>query len=828
MPMDIKQFLQTFIEESTEMLQSTEQTLLNLDINAIDQESINSVFRSMHSLKGSSAVFGFNAVSELAHTLESFLDHVRSGKQKLSQENIDLLLKAVDHFRKVITNVQNTSPLDDSSIKKLNADFKEKLSHLETANTQENVMTTAEKILTTNTEEVSIGWHITFKPDKNILQKGSEPLHVFKALAELGKLEVRVDKNHLPEFPNFDPTECYLSWEITLYTDIAKKDIQEIFTWIANEEQIVITPLDSSEKIKTTKKIDESPSSSISAQTTSIRVTTEKIDSLINMTGELVITQSMLNQITKNFDMSRLNKLNESLALLEHDSRELQASVMRIRMVPIEFIFNRFPRMVYDLAKKMGKQIDLILAGEQTELDKNMTEKLNDPLLHLVRNALDHGIETPEQRKKKGKPPIGVVRLSAYQESSRLVVEVTDDGAGLDKEKIRTKAITMGLINEQEELSDQKLFRLIFQPGFSTNDTVSDISGRGVGLDVVYKNIDELGGEIDVDSEEGVGTTFRLYLPLTLVIMDSQLVKIGNEIFIIPLMAISEIIKIENTELNWVDKQNTVYHLRDEYIPIVLLQHIFSIPSQSNDFKSKFLIVAEINNQLTGFVVDEVLSQQQVVIKNLEDNYQKIMGISGATILGDGRVALVIDVKSAANLVLNPNKIAEKNTAYSTNYSEFPEKNPDESFQFLSFRLAEQEYGIDILDVKEIRMWEQETLLPNSPAYINGVINVRGTIIPIVDLCNLFDLPHSEYGAQTAIIILLVKSNSKQRCIGIIVDQVLDTHTVKYGEVNPLPESSQFALKDHIRGLVTMNNKMTTLLNTTNFITIANKQETVL
>jgi two-component system chemotaxis sensor kinase CheA len=386
----------------------------------------------------------------------------------------------------------------------------------------------------------------------------------------------------------------------------------------------------------------------------SIRVSTDKVDSLINLVGELVITQSMLSQLGENFDPSRLAQLIDGLEQLERNTRELQEGIMRIRMLPISFAFNRFPRLVHDLSGKMGKQVELQLSGEQTELDKTVMEKIGDPLVHLVRNSLDHGLETPEKRLAAGKPETGLLQLNAYHQGGNIVIEISDDGAGLNEDKILQKAIEKGLVPAGEQLSADKIHELIFMPGFSTADVVSDVSGRGVGMDVVRKNINSLGGSVEVVSERGVGSTFTIRLPLTLAIMDGQTIQVGDQKYIIPLISIIESVEIKPGTVKNVTGKGEVYTLRDEYVPLIRLRDVFNLDVGSDKLDEGLLVVVECEDRKVGLFVDELLAQQQVVIKSLETNYRKVTGIAGATILGDGTVALILDIAGLQAMYRDP------------------------------------------------------------------------------------------------------------------------------------------------------------------------------
>jgi two-component system chemotaxis sensor kinase CheA len=383
----------------------------------------------------------------------------------------------------------------------------------------------------------------------------------------------------------------------------------------------------------------------IAPASSSIRVDISKVDSLINMVGELVITQSMLSMLGQELTMDRIEQMQDGLEQLERHTRELQESVMLIRMVPINFAFNRFPRMVHDLSVKLGKKIDLKMSGENTEVDKTVIEKIGDPLVHLIRNSLDHGIESPAARLEAGKPEAGTIELNAYHKGGSIIIEVKDDGCGLPKDKILNKAIEHGLVDEDSELSPRQIYELIFQPGFSTTNSVSDLSGRGVGMDVVRRNINELGGCIEISSEEGAGSCFTIRLPLTLAILDGQIISAGSDTYIMPLVSIVESLQIRPEMINIVAGRGETVKLREEFIPIIRLHEIFGITdAEATDLCDGLLVVVEGDGKRCGLFVDDLIGQQQVVVKSLEANYQQVEGISGATILGDGSVALILDV----------------------------------------------------------------------------------------------------------------------------------------------------------------------------------------
>jgi two-component system chemotaxis sensor kinase CheA len=548
-----------------------------------------------------------------------------------------------------------------------------------------------------------IGWFIQFKPHPSMLKTGNDPINLFRELANLGELTVKADIHQLPHLTEMDPQTCYLSWELTLHTTVERTVIEELFEWVEDECELSITPIGKQEQqqshtveatttesqselpvaqpvsqpeaipilaetplyqetapeiedsAKTLKEstLDESGSRNLMGQTveaSSIRVGIDKIDHLINIVGELVITQSMLDQVGENFDESKIVQLRDGLSQLERNTRELQESVMRVRMLPISFSFNRFPRLVHDLSLQLGKKVELKLSGEQTELDKTVLEKMSDPLVHLVRNALDHGIEMPEQRRQAGKSEVGTLHLHAFHQGGNIVIQISDDGAGVDLDKVRAKAIKQKLLTAEETVSDEQLYEVIFQPGFSTVTQVNDLSGRGVGMDVVRRNIRALGGTIDIHSKPGQSTTFNIRLPLTLAILDGQLVRVGRQIYILSLLSIIESLRVKPQLVNSLAGKAEVYKLRDEYIPILRLYALFDIASATTQLDQGLLVVVEGDGHKIGLFVDELLSQQQIVIKSLETNYKQVPGISGATILGDGNVALILDIAGLIKL----------------------------------------------------------------------------------------------------------------------------------------------------------------------------------
>lgn len=675
MTIDMSQFHQVFFEESFEGLDVMESGLLSLDVGSVDAESINTLFRAAHSIKGGSGTFGFAEVSDFTHGMETLLDEMRDGRRPVTEGTVRALLESVDCLRDMLGCLKNADPLNQTRIGQTKAVLAAELAgeHSDTLEGGSDSAAAPQPNEADTSDFAASGWAIAFSPHRHLLKTGNEPVRMFRELAGLGDMKVTVDLQGVPSFFDLDPEECYLSWTLALTGNLGRDDVAEVFDWVENDCDLAIYPLAKRDSVPTMAEDRQgevgaaatpaqppfTPVPSKSAEpvsvheeakpaaknTGSIRVDIAKIDHLINMVGELVITQSMLSLVGERFEAGKLDQLRNGLTQLERHTRELQESVMNIRMLPVSFVFSRFPRLVHDLSTKLGKKIELKLIGEHTEVDKTVVELLADPLVHLVRNSLDHGIEMPQVRQAAGKPEIGTVTLQAYHRGGNIVIEVKDDGQGLDGTKLRAKAVEKGLISADAVLSERQLYELIFLPGFSTADKLTDISGRGVGMDVVRRNIQALGGNIEIVSELGKGSTFAIYLPLTLAILDGQSVAVGEETYILPLGAIVESLNISDDRVNRVAGKGETFHLRSQYLPIIRLHRIFQVPgAKATKLTDGLLVVVESHGVRCGLFVDDLLGQQQVVIKSLEANYRRVDGVSGATILGDGSVALILDI----------------------------------------------------------------------------------------------------------------------------------------------------------------------------------------
>jgi two-component system, chemotaxis family, sensor kinase CheA len=679
--LEMEEIHKTFFEESFEGLDVMESSLLNLGVNA-DRDTIATIFRAAHSIKGGAATFGFAEVANFTHGVETLLDEMRDAARPVTPDAVQLLLQSVDGLREMVKAVQTKQPVDAKRIALL-ADAIARLlarhpgqvpAPLSAAPSVPAPASLPAALPPAGRSADAVpeflrggpGWVIDFQPNRDMLRTNNEPLRMFAELERLGALNATVDLGELPALSGLQPDACYLHWRLELAGAIEKRQIEEVFDWVDTSSTIhyryyagagapATGGVEPAAPVATAPIATPVPGAAAPAPSPgaprggsgdagSIRVSTTKVDHLINLVGELVITQSMLSRFADGCSTDELEKLRDGLTQLTRNTRELQESVMQIRMLPISFAFNRFPRLVHDLSRKLGKRVELKLSGEGTELDKTVLEKIADPLVHLVRNALDHGLETPEVRLAAGKPVTGTIELAAFHEGGNIIIEVKDDGGGLNKVKILQRARERGLVAPDAELSDEQIHNLIFAAGFSTAEIVSDVSGRGVGMDVVRRNIQDLGGVVQISSVDGRGSTIRIRLPLTLAILDGQLVRIGAETYVISLVAIVETIQAQRDRLNVVPGGTELFRLRDEYIPVVRLYEMFGIEPGSRTIEDGLLVVVEAEGRRFGVLVDDLLAQQQVVIKSLETNYRQVAGVAGATILGDGTVALIIDV----------------------------------------------------------------------------------------------------------------------------------------------------------------------------------------
>ncbi|EWG67300.1 Chemotaxis protein CheA [Enterobacter sp. DC4] len=634
--MDISDFYQTFFDEAVELLADMESHLLKLNPGTPDQESLNAIFRAAHSIKGGAGTFGFTVLQETTHILENLLDDARSGTLQLNDDIVNLFLEGKDIMQEQLEAYKSSQEPDQEkfhyiceALRRIALESK----HPETVVAKSDVKSTVP--VTPLSEESRLRVSLS-----RLKEEDREPL--VQELANLGRIS---DLEMLPD-----------GVQLTLQTTVGTEDILAVMCFVLEPDQITLSGETSpSEMIAVPRKAVARERSSShphnpESGSSSIRVAVEKVDQIINLVGELIITQAMLTQLSSVLDPSQYDTLISSIAQLERNARDLQESVMSIRMMPMEFVFSRFPRLVHDLAGKLNKEVDLTLWGGSAELDKSLIERIIDPLTHLVRNSLDHGIEPTDVRRAKGKPDKGNLILSAEHHGGNIVIEVIDDGAGLNRGKILARAHAQGMAIS-ENMSDEDVWMLIFAAGFSTAEKVTDVSGRGVGMDVVKRNIQEMGGHVTIHSEQGRGTTIRIILPLTLAILDGMSVRVGEEIYVLPLGTVMESLMLSEMPIYCIAGGKQMVQVREEYLPLIALQHIFGIAGDTSDVKEGIAVIVQSAGNRYALLVDQLIGQHQVVVKNLEQNYRKVPGISAATILGDGSVALILDVAALSTLV---------------------------------------------------------------------------------------------------------------------------------------------------------------------------------
>lgn len=634
---DLAMFQQSFFEEATELLDDLEVQILDLETRKDDRELLNTIFRCAHSIKGSSATFGFPEIAAFTHELETLLDKVRSGQIEVGPELCSIMFLSLDQMRALLANARGhrADVRDDS-------DLLARIRQL--ANGSEYGAAPALRESEPKLDLVEQTYLLRFYPGPDVMRTGCNPLLLLAQLLAIGTVEsVDRDDAGIPDLAELDPEACYVGWVVQFRSRATREEILEIFDFVADESDLVLETRPQHEACR----VDESalnPTERPKSESSILRVSAEKVDRLVNLVGELVIAQSMLTEAALDLELERHPRMEEAVLAIERASRELQERVMGIRLVQLKHALGRFPRLVHDLSDSVGKKIELVMIGEETELDKNLIEALGDPLTHLVRNCVDHGLETPEDRRKAGKSETGTVRIFAHYEGGNVVIEVSDDGRGLDKERILAKAKEKGLIADSEALTDDAVYNLIFSPGFSTAAQVTDLSGRGVGMDIVRQAIRAMNGSIAISTTPGKGTAFRIRLPLTLAILEGLSLRVGNEVYIIPLTSIVESFRPKAEDVLKVAGRHEVVKVRGEVLRVLRLHEVFCVDGAVAEPAEGLLVIVENEEAKVALLVDELITQSQAVIKSLEANYQKVSGIMGATILGDGKVALIIDV----------------------------------------------------------------------------------------------------------------------------------------------------------------------------------------
>lgn len=665
MSMDISDFYQTFFDEADELLADMEQHLLDLVPEAPDSEQLNAIFRAAHSIKGGAGTFGFTILQETTHLMENLLDEARRGEMQLNADIINLFLETKDIMQEQLDAYKNSEEPDAASFEYI-CNALRQLALEAKGETSAALVNTAKLSVVDGAamqeETVANPAPASKEVKKRIILSRLKSSEVDLLEEELGNLATLTDvvkgsdtlsatlDGNLAE-DDIIAVLCFvieadqIEFETVSAAPVAvdAKAETEAVAVVATPQPVAVAPAVKTAASEAPHARAERDKPARASESTSIRVAVEKVDQLINLVGELVITQSMLAQRSNELDPVNHGDLITSMGQLQRNARDLQESVMSIRMMPMEYVFSRFPRLVRDLAGKLGKQVELTQVGSSTELDKSLIERIIDPLTHLVRNSLDHGIELPEKRLEAGKSPIGNLTLSAEHQGGNICIEVTDDGAGLNRERILAKAISQGM-PIHENMSDDEVGMLIFAPGFSTAEQVTDVSGRGVGMDVVKRNIQEMGGHVEIQSKQGQGTTIRILLPLTLAILDGMSVRVADEVFILPLNAVMESLQPREEDLHPLAGGERVLEVRGEYLPLVELWKVFEVEGAKTEATQGIVVILQSAGRRYALLVDQLIGQHQVVVKNLESNYRKVPGISAATILGDGSVALIVDV----------------------------------------------------------------------------------------------------------------------------------------------------------------------------------------
>jgi two-component system chemotaxis sensor kinase CheA len=678
--LELDQFRHVYFQECEDLLGSLEVQLMALQEGAEADDVIQETFRAIHSVKGGAGALQFKRIAEFAHNFETLFDTIRSGEVALNPDLVTLSLHAFDMLADLIAAEQSGSAIEPGIEDYISEALQEAIGNKQNS-AREDRAEAGKEVSGASKPDARTLYQITFRPPPDSMKRGNEPLYLIRALKTLGRLSVTADLDDIPPLEEIDPQAVYLAWNFELETSAGPDAVSEIFEFVADDSDLSITALNkagisdevqiapddrqSAEQARDSETKDGSQGAAKSTANpspdmnetnsryfgaTSVRVDLDRVDRLVNMVGELVIAYStVLQHVDDRLRVTHPQLVHELSQFIQH-TQTLQDSVMAIRAQPVRSIFARMPRLVRDLSDQTGKRVRLKTKGESTEIDKTVIEKLSDPLVHMIRNAIDHGIEPVEERQALGKPPEGTITLSAEQVGGRIIIRIRDDGRGIDRERMRQVAVEKNLIAPDATLSEAEIENLIFLPGFSTARAVSDISGRGVGMDVVHQNIQKLGGRVSMRSEPGRGSTVTLALPLTLAVMDGMIVRSGAFVYVIPLANIIQSLSPRPEEIGTLPDAGDVLRFRDQYVKLVDLNDAFGADSAAANDNQLVIIVEAEAGGVAGIVVEEILGQEQVVIKSLEENFSHVRGIAGATIMGDGRVALILDVTAIGKL----------------------------------------------------------------------------------------------------------------------------------------------------------------------------------
>ncbi|MCX7418301.1 MAG: chemotaxis protein CheA [Planctomycetia bacterium] len=690
MKINMEQFRSAFFTEATEHLANMESGLLQLEHAPDDLDLLNSIFRGAHTIKGAAGTFGFPDVAHFTHDLENVLDQMREGSVQPNADLIEVLLRNVDTLGTLL-ECAKTGDAPPDCVSRVQQQLKGLLTlKPDDVPVKANISSAAGRSVRS--------YRVRFVPDRELFLQGSEPLLLLRELADLGEItETQVNTSALPPLAEMNPEICYLSWTLLLHTNVSQREIQDVFGFVSDTSLVEIVHV-SQEISATVDDLDHKTTMSIanesdiatstasivatsgvdarlvvdeaerrneserrvssrrvndrSVEQETVRVDCHRLDNLINVIGELVISGAMVEMEFAEWQKQSGHE-SQSLAHLSKTVRDLQELSLSLRMVPIAVTFQKMTRIVHDLARQLGKQIHFETEGEETELDKTVVDQIGDPLMHMVRNAADHGIETPDERIAAGKPAEGQITLRAFHQGGNIYIELKDDGRGLDRQVIRSKAIERQLIREEDNLSNQEIDNLIFVPGFSTAKQITDVSGRGVGMDVVRRNVEALQGSVSIQSEMGRGSTVTIRLPLTLAIMDGLSIGLSDDVYILPLLSVVESFRPEPQEIKRVATKGEVVVVRGEIVPLLRVYRLLNVAARVTEPSEGIVVIVENQGKKCALLVDELLGQSQVVIKNLETNFHKVAGIAGATILGDGRVAMILDIFGLMRLASN-------------------------------------------------------------------------------------------------------------------------------------------------------------------------------
>ncbi|MBO6824582.1 MAG: chemotaxis protein CheA [Sneathiella sp.] len=682
------QFKATYFAECSELLSDVESQLSELSTGADDPEVLHAIFRAVHSIKAGAGAFKYNKLAEFSHEFEALLDRMRDGRIAVTEDGVNLLFRASDILAAMVEAAESGDDLANDFGSQILDEItiivkgEAKSTSSEANGTTPAAATNAD----TSTPQGPVVYHISFAPKAELFKHANEPLLIIRELKTLGEVEALPSLQNLPSLQAMDGEEAYLAWDFVIRTEASLEDVEEVFEFVTEDCDLLIelqgdmtpdevipeegTPTEATvleyaqhaiaKGSDTAAPQAAAGGAKATAKVSSIRVDLDRIDRLVNMVGELVITQSMLSQQTSELPSDNMPNMVRGLEELALHTRELQESVMAIRMQPVKSVFSRMPRLVRELSNKLSKKVNLNTIGENTEVDKTVIEEISDPITHMIRNSLDHGLEPPADRIEAGKPEVGTITLSAEHRGGRIVITIADDGRGINREAVLKRALERGLITENSQLTDDEIDNMIFAPGFSTAEQVTDISGRGVGMDVVRRNIQSLGGRVSIQSTPGKGSRFTMTLPLTLAVMDGMIVEAGTEKYVIPITNIVESLRPSREALKRLPNGQRLVRIRGQYVPLCALHHVFNIPGARKDPAKALVVLVESEEfGTTGIVVDRLLGQQQVVIKSLESNYRPVPGVSAATILGNGKVAPILDIEAIYRISQSKKKIED-------------------------------------------------------------------------------------------------------------------------------------------------------------------------